>query len=181
MGTHGKGMTNVRSQGSYRGWPVASLKARMLKPVMLGLGPWAIRSALPARRHKAVSNSFSRQNYSPSCSAGASQFAWKYLVASMVAGGKAVVMSRQRDRWSGKRAALLSLSLSLSKFPQLMSCWWSEPRSRRGGRINAAAEQGSTFHPLRYLFREEERERERERERCTGHLRLLPVVGKYLP
>lgn len=25
---------------------MASLKARMLKPVMLGLGPWAIRSAL---------------------------------------------------------------------------------------------------------------------------------------
>ena len=39
-------MTNARSQGSYRGWPAASLKARMLKPVMLGLGPRAARRTL---------------------------------------------------------------------------------------------------------------------------------------
>ena len=43
---------HVRSQGSYRGWPVASLKARMLKPVMLGLGPRAAaRRALPGVHH----------------------------------------------------------------------------------------------------------------------------------
>jgi hypothetical protein len=35
------GKTDLRSQGSYRGVPVDCWKARMLKPVMLGLGPRA--------------------------------------------------------------------------------------------------------------------------------------------
>lgn len=43
--------TDLRSQGSYRGWPVDSWKARMLKPVMLGLGPReAARSTLHSGR-----------------------------------------------------------------------------------------------------------------------------------
>lgn len=40
-----KGGTHALSQGSYRGWPAASLKWRMLKPVMLAL-PRAARSTL---------------------------------------------------------------------------------------------------------------------------------------
>lgn len=44
-----RGRAYFRSQGSYRGVPVDSLKARMLKPVMLGLGPRAAaRSTLRA-------------------------------------------------------------------------------------------------------------------------------------
>lgn len=39
-------MTYARSQGSYLGWPVEALKARMLKPVMLALDPWAARNTL---------------------------------------------------------------------------------------------------------------------------------------
>lgn len=43
----------MRSQGSYLGWPAEALKARMLKPVMLGLGPpWAARSILLARTRR---------------------------------------------------------------------------------------------------------------------------------
>lgn len=45
-GGRGAGVTNARSQGSYRGWPAASLKARMLKPVMLALGPRAASRTL---------------------------------------------------------------------------------------------------------------------------------------
>lgn len=45
--------TYVRSQGSYLGWPAEALKARMLKPVMFGLGPpWAARSILSARTRR---------------------------------------------------------------------------------------------------------------------------------
>lgn len=43
----GLGGTDARSQGSYRGVPVDSLKCLMLKPVMFFLGtPWAARSIL---------------------------------------------------------------------------------------------------------------------------------------
>ena len=44
------GLTDVRSQGSYLGWPAAALIFLMSKPVMLGFAPLAERIILRGNR-----------------------------------------------------------------------------------------------------------------------------------